>query len=96
MVVSRSHRPARFMEVMTSALGRQLAQESPQWGHGAFTLALLEALRGKADYRRSGRITLAALDLYVSERVRELTAGAQTPVLARPITVPDFALVQLP
>lgn len=86
----------RGVVVMTSALGRQLAQESPQWGHGAFTLALLEALRGKADYRRSGRITLAALDLYVSERVRELTAGAQTPVLARPITVPDFALVQLP
>ena len=42
------------------------------------------------------RITLAALDLYVSERVPELTKGLQTPVLARPVTLPDFPIALLP
>jgi len=30
------------------------------------------------------------LDLYISDRVKELTKGQQTPVTAKPETVPDF------
>lgn len=30
------------------------------------------------------------LDLYVSERVKELTRGRQTPTTTKPATVPDF------
>jgi hypothetical protein len=30
------------------------------------------------------------LDLYVSNRVKELTHGEQTPTTAKPQTVPDF------
>jgi len=32
------------------------------------------------------------LDLYVSERVKELTKGQQTPTTVKPLNVPDFPL----
>ncbi|WP_273703654.1 caspase family protein [Candidatus Accumulibacter vicinus] len=79
--------------VFAAATGRQYAQESPDWGNGAFTKAILEGLRGKADYNKSGRITHKMLDLYVSERVKSLTEGAQSPVTIVPSGVPDFPLV---
>ncbi len=79
--------------VFAAATGRQYAQESPDWGNGAFTKAILEGLRGKADYNKSGRITHKMLDLYVSERVKALTEGAQSPVTIVPSGVPDFPLV---
>jgi hypothetical protein len=34
------------------------------------------------------------LDLYVSERVRDLTGGRQTPTTGKPLTVADFHLVE--
>ena len=71
------------------------SQESPTWGNGAFTRAVLEGLGGAADFRRTGRVTLNMLDLYVSERVRELTDGAQTPATAKPATIADFPLLLL-
>ena len=42
--------------------------------------------------RPSGRITTAMLDLYLDERVKDMTDGAQHPVMNRPILVPDFPL----
>ena len=39
-----------------------------------------------------GRITVNMLDLYISERVKTLTAGMQTPTTAKPQTVPDFPI----
>ncbi|MEJ5376343.1 MAG: caspase family protein [bacterium] len=76
--------------VFSSATGRQYSLENPDWRNGAFTLALLEGIRGKADFRGSGRITVNMLDLYVSERVKELTEGKQTPTTVKPPNVPDF------
>ena len=35
--------------VLTSSTGREIWRESPDWKHGAFTLAALEALDGKAN-----------------------------------------------
>ncbi len=35
------------------------------------------------------------LDLYVSERVKELTKGEQTPTTLKPPNVPDFPLAVL-
>lgn len=32
------------------------------------------------------------LDLYISERVKALTAGRQTPTTAKPATIPDFPI----
>lgn len=81
--------------VMAATTGAQLSQESSSWGNGAFTRAVLEGLGGAADFRRTGRVTLNMLDLYVSERVRELTDGAQTPATAKPATIADFPLLML-
>lgn len=76
--------------VFTASTGRQVALEDPAWGHGAFTKALVEGLTGKADFTHRGQITVNMLDLYLSDRVKELTHGAQTPTTAKPQTVPDF------
>ncbi len=79
--------------VFAAATGRQFAQESSDWGNGAFTKAILEGLGGRADFNNSGRITHKMLDLYLSERVKNLTEGAQSPVTIVPNGVPDFPLV---
>jgi uncharacterized caspase-like protein len=78
--------------VFSSATGRQYSLENREWGNGAFTKGVVEGIRGKADYTATGRITLNMLDLYVSERVKELTEGKQTPTTVKPPNVPDFPL----
>jgi WD40 repeat protein len=78
--------------VFSSSTGRQLSQESPEWKNGAFTKALVEGLSGKADMNNSGRVTVEMLSLYVSERVKTLTKGFQTPAMARPATIADFPI----
>jgi len=76
-----------------SSQGREQSQERPEWGNGAFTKAIIEGLRdGKADLLRKGTITVSQLDAYVVERVKELTAGTQHPVMTRPSTVSDFPI----
>jgi len=52
----------------------------------------VEGIGAKADYMEKGRITINTLDLYISERVKELTKGKQTPATAKPQTIPDFPL----
>lgn len=78
--------------VFASSTGGQYSLEDESWGNGAFTKALLEGVRGKADYTGKGRITVTSLDLWLSERVQELTDGKQTPTTAKPRTIPDFPL----
>ncbi|KOR28815.1 hypothetical protein TI03_03860, partial [Achromatium sp. WMS1] len=78
--------------VFTASTGRQYAMEHKSWGNGAFTKALVEGLGGKADFTRDGLITINQLDLYISERVKELTRGSQTPTTAKPKTVSDYPI----
>lgn len=78
--------------VFTSSTGAQLSLESPEWGNGAFTRAVLEGLRGRADRDHSGRVTVNMLDLYVSQRVLSLTGHRQSPSTAKLSTVPDFTI----
>jgi WD40 repeat protein len=78
--------------VFSSSTGRQFSLEDPKWGNGAFTKALVEGLTGRADIHGSGRITHKSLDFYISERVKELTGGRQTPVTQAPGGVPDFPI----
>jgi WD40 repeat protein len=78
--------------VFASSTGRQYSFEDSIWGNGAFTKAVVEGINGKADYTGKGRITINMLDLYISERVKELTKGKQTPATAKPQTIPDFPL----
>ncbi len=78
--------------IFASSTGGQYSLENPKWGHGAFTLALIEGIRGKANLLGNGKITVATLDAYVEERVKELTGGNQTPTTAKPQTIPDFPI----
>jgi WD40 repeat protein len=80
-----------------ASTGREVSYENDSWGNGAFTKALKEGLgdtehSGKADFTRHGVITTAALDLWLSERVKALTSGAQHPVMIRPGTISDFPM----
>jgi WD40 repeat protein len=78
--------------VFASSTGRQYSLEDPAWDNGAFTKALVEGVNGGADYRGTGKITVNMLDVYVSERVKELTRGRQTPTTTKPQTVADFPI----
>ena len=76
--------------VFASSTGSQYSFEDPAWNNGAFTKALIEGLTGKAAYGSGDRVTVNMLDLYLSERVKELTGGKQTPTTTKPANVPDF------
>lgn len=78
--------------VFSSSTGRQYSLENPAWGNGAFTKAVIEGIKGGADYQKTGRITHKMLDLFVSERVKQLTNGKQSPVTQAPGGVPDFPI----
>ena len=65
--------------VFTSSTGKELSHENSREKRGAFTLAILQGLKGAANYEKNGQITWKALDLYVSRAVPELTNGAQHP-----------------
>jgi len=84
--------PENNIIVFASSSGEQESIEKLDWGNGAFTKALIEGLRGEADFKRRGRVTYKQLDAYVSDRVYELTGGQQTPVTPVLVTVPDFPL----
>jgi len=81
--------------VLASSTGRQFSLESHEWKNGAFTKAVVEAVMGKADQSKTGRITHKMLDFYVAERVKELTKGRQTPV-THAQGVPDFPIALTP
>ena len=79
--------------IMTASTGRGYSIENSSWGHGAFTKALLEGYGdGRADYNRNGEISIKEVDLYITNRVKELTNGEQKPTTILPRSIPDFAL----
>jgi hypothetical protein len=76
--------------VFASSTGNQLSQERGEWNNGAFTKALVEGMRGAAARPDLAAISISDLYGYVSRRVRELTDGKQSPVMAMPTTVEDY------
>lgn len=78
--------------VFASSTGRQDSLENQAWGNGAFTKALVEAFNGKAAYQDSKTITVKMVDAYLSDRVKELTKGQQTPTTTRPPNIQDFPI----
>ncbi len=82
--------------VFAASTGGEFAVERDEWGHGAFTKALIEALNGKADpeYYRNGRITVNFLDSWLEEDVAKLTKDQQHPVFLKPRAVRDFAVAE--
>ena len=70
--------------------------ERAEWGHGAFTKALLEGLQGKADLNGDGVVETAELATWIVQRVRELTGGDQHAIVSpNPADLPSFALCRV-
>jgi hypothetical protein len=67
--------------VLTSSDVNETSAESTVWGggHGVFTWALLEGLRGLADANTDKTVTAGELFDYVSNRVRKETRNKQNP-----------------
>ncbi|MBL8360661.1 MAG: caspase family protein [Rubrivivax sp.] len=87
--------PESGVIVFSASTGRQTALENASWGNGAFTKALLEGLKGGADYRREGVVTHQGLSYFLGREVAKLTGGRQVPVTAVPMGMVDFALAAL-
>jgi uncharacterized caspase-like protein len=68
--------------VFASSSGGDYSIENEQWGHGAFTKALIDGLGGKAAYDE-GVVTLSFLQRYVKKTVQKLTDNAQTPTIPK-------------
>ena len=92
------------MIMMCSSTGRELSAESHRHQHGYFTVALKEGLSGRpgdgsklngSDQNNDGSVYWNELDIYVSNRVKELSNGQQHPVSAHP-SLRDFPLTKLP
>ncbi len=82
--------------LMAASTGSESALETPEWEHGAFTLALLEGIKeGKADIKPDGTIFLRELDYYVSERTIELTNNVQHPTTQKPSTISRMSIINL-
>lgn len=67
--------------VLTSSDVNELSEESARWGggHGIFSWALIEGLRGEADGNSDRYITAGELFNYVHDRVRIETSFHQNP-----------------
>lgn len=72
----------RGVIVFASATAKELAQETDEWGNGAFTKALIEGLRGEAEDPRDKLIYPTTLKRYVTRRVRDLTDNQQRPYVS--------------
>lgn len=58
---------------LTAAGSEQFASEFAQLGHGVFTFALLEGMKGGADMNGDGKITIKELDAFLQDQVPILT-----------------------
>ncbi|MHB9025558.1 MAG: caspase family protein [Armatimonadota bacterium] len=65
--------------VLVACRGDESSLEKAEWGGGAFTKALLEAIAGKADKNKDSMVTYQELADYVPARVVSLTKGRQHP-----------------
>jgi hypothetical protein len=81
--------------VFMASMGREFSVENADWGHGAFTKALLDGMRGAADYEKDDLLHLSELQTYVQRTVPKLTNNNQHPTIHKPQTVPDFPMAVL-
>jgi WD40 repeat protein len=79
----------------TSSTGKEVSYEKTEWNNGAFTKALLEGLNGKARVNGKDKITYKSLDLYISERVAEITDNKQHPTTVPAPNLPDFIIINM-
>ncbi|HEV3004803.1 MAG TPA: hypothetical protein VGX78_10095 [Pirellulales bacterium] len=67
---------------VAASAGHERSEETPEWGHGAFTKTLLEGLSGAADSSHDGSVSLDELIFYAKTQVPKLTSGRQNPAAA--------------
>ena len=69
--------------VLTSSSAAEMSQEGEQFcgGHGAFTCALVEGLKGAADSDRNGLVQIRELFDYTYREVKRLTKATQHPAI---------------
>lgn len=81
---------SKSVDILSTGTGRAIIASSraeetslimPGARNSAFTTALIEGLKGAADFRREGCIKLFSLYEYISDRVPALTTEHQHPVL---------------
>lgn len=77
LVTALIHARAGVM-VLASSKGSELSREKEALGHGVFTYALLEGIRGAGTSEAT--VTIWDFAHYVRRRVKELTGGEQNPV----------------
>jgi WD40 repeat protein len=73
--------------MLASSQSDEFSYEDKEVKQGIFSLALAEALEGKADVDGDGNVTLPEIAMYVPKRVSESTKGLQNPQL---VLVQDF------
>ena len=66
--------------MMLASRSTQSAVEDGRLAGGAFTYFMLRGLKGPGDLDGDGIVTIRELHRYVSPRVRQRTAGRQTPI----------------
>ncbi len=83
--------------IMSASTGDEYSLENTDWGHGAFTLALLEGLeKGQADiFPVDKTVFIDELSTYVKPRVRSLTNNHQNPTIQIPSTISTLPVVTL-
>ena len=78
-----------------AATGEEDSVERPEWGHGAFTKALLEGLEGKAVRNESGIVQTDELGTWIRQRVQDLTGGDQHAIYDPSPGLPSFPLYRV-
>ncbi|MGH6907425.1 MAG: caspase family protein [Aestuariivirga sp.] len=81
--------------MFASSTGREVSYESSEWGHGAFTAALLDILADPSAYGSDSKLSISELDEELTSRVEALTGGKQTPVMTKPGAVKRFFLAAM-
>ncbi|MCM2375074.1 protein kinase domain-containing protein [Aporhodopirellula aestuarii] len=90
----------RGVAVLASSLSAQAAQERSSWGHGALSLAVIEALRHQRIYAEVPNpplpvpglrqvVSLQQIQSYAVERVNELTEGQQKVIVQSNMSLID-------
>lgn len=81
--------------VMSATIGNELSQDSTEEKCGLFTLALIEALSGKADVNSDKMVHSNELEEYVTERVKLLSKDQQHAITVKPATIRPFQLTRI-
>jgi len=71
----------RDIAIITASTGDEVSQESNDWGHGALTKAIIEAIKDKK------LKTIEEFGKYIKQRVKSLTNGKQNPQIHIPQSI---------